>query len=222
MNQTQYIIEKSGLQPYKEGDYLAFNSGGVECEVGEFLYGLTKMVKPTRILETGTHKGISASYFGLALKDNQKGIIDTVEFDQQHFYEAESLWSKLELKEYVYLFRSKVEEFTSGHTYDIVFLDTEPDIRFREFQRFFPQVTPGGFIIIHDLHPHLGLSNQTINGMEHWPFGDFRKYFGNHILDHEIQTFHIRTGRGITLFQKSGPDFGSTKYLQGLTPKTQF
>ena len=53
--------------------YSAFNSGGVENEVGEFLYSLIRMIKPDNVLETGTHLGVGASYMGFALKDNFKG-----------------------------------------------------------------------------------------------------------------------------------------------------
>ena len=110
-NPTEVITQALGTEPYKEGDYFAFNSGGVETAVGEFLFGLIKIVRPERVCETGTHKGISTAYMGLALKENQKGNLETIEFDQQWWKEAEELWRKLEIEKYVYLHKMKVEEY---------------------------------------------------------------------------------------------------------------
>ena len=36
-------------------DYQAYNSGGVEVEVGELLYSFVRVLKPKRVFETGTH-----------------------------------------------------------------------------------------------------------------------------------------------------------------------
>src|SRR3990167_4430480 len=75
------------LQIHNEGEwgktiteYSAFNDAGVECETGEFLYSMVRILKPDRVLETGTHWGIGMSYLGMGLKDNKKGKLDTVEF----------------------------------------------------------------------------------------------------------------------------------------------
>ena len=46
-----------------------FNTGGIECEVGELLYGLVRALKPKHILETGTYHGLSSTYMALGLKE---------------------------------------------------------------------------------------------------------------------------------------------------------
>ena len=56
-----------------------FNSGGVEVEVAELLYSLVRSIKPNRIVETGTHLGISSLYMALAARENNKGKVITYE-----------------------------------------------------------------------------------------------------------------------------------------------
>lgn len=218
MNLTNYIQKETKLQVIQEPSndkYTCFNTGGVESEVGEFLYGLVRAIKPENILETGTHKGIASSYMALALKENNKGHLDTIEFDPQHYEEDYHMWDSLTISNYITLHEMKSENFVTDKVYDLVLLDTEPDIRFEEFIQFYNSVKPGGIIIIHDLHPHLGLSGLTAHGMEHFLFGDFRKYLGDFILKHEVQVISLPTPRGITIFQKTAPDFSVTKHLKG-------
>ena len=67
------------LNPEKPG-FTSFNDAGVETEIGEFLYGLIRILKAKNVLETGTHIGVGASYIGMALKDNKEGHLETIEF----------------------------------------------------------------------------------------------------------------------------------------------
>jgi predicted O-methyltransferase YrrM len=70
---------KEPYDPNKPG-YSSFNNAGIEVETGEFLYSFVRMLKPNRVLETGTHIGVGAAYMGTALKDNGQGMLHTVEF----------------------------------------------------------------------------------------------------------------------------------------------
>src|SRR3989344_486705 len=79
-----------------------FDDGGVECEVGEFLYGLIRCLKPTSILETGTYTGVSAMYMGEAVKDNSFGKVITLEFEPTHKERAEKLWQEVGVNGFVH------------------------------------------------------------------------------------------------------------------------
>lgn len=225
MNITSYIADKIKRTLFKEAsknnrinpeEWLMFNPGGVECEVGEFLYGLVRMIKPDTILETGTHKGISACYMGLALKENNNGTLISLEFQDYLADEALATLNLLKVNKRIIIYRVSSLEFKiEERQLDLLFLDTEPDLRFKEFVRFYDNVKPGGFILIHDLNIDLGLSGTKLHGMDNWPFGDFRKYFGDKILDHELQVINFFTPRGFTLFQKAHGDFTSYKFLKG-------
>jgi len=184
-----------------------FNSGGVEAEVGEFLYGLVRAMKPLRILETGTHQGIASSYMALALKDNWKGHLETIEFEPIHLNKAKEKWTKLGVQDIITEYLISSLEFNPSGEYDILFLDTEPQQRFTEFNKFYPYVKPGGFIIIHDLNEQLGARQS--------PWEDFVEKFGDKILDNEIQIINIPSPRGLTIIQKFSPSMGQWKLRTG-------
>lgn len=189
------------------GRYTMFNDGGVECEVGEFLYGLVRMMKPMHILETGTHKGVGAAYMGMALKANGNGGLTTLEFLDPHIATAKALIRKLGLEMQVNIVKEDARQYVVDHRteLDILFLDTEPQTRFEELLRFYPHVRPGGIIMIHDLHPHM----HQIENQEHgfaWPYGVIPEMMAELIRSGELVKVHFRTPRGFTMFYKKGTD----------------
>lgn len=218
---TEILLKKTkALEPQPEytpgrEDYSMFNTGGVEIEVAEFLYSFVKMVKPRRILETGTHLGVSAMYMAKGLQENGGGgKIVTLEIFDENIRKSEALWRDTGVHGAIEVHKKPSLEYETQETFDVLFLDSEPDIRFDELLRFYPRLRPGGFILIHDLHPNLGLSGLVINGMKDWPFGDFRTKFGHLLKDFSLQTFTFRTPRGLVVFQKADGDFSHTRYLR--------
>jgi len=215
---TQFIVEKTGWcmspEPTDE-NYCMFNTGGVECEVGEFLYSLVKLIKPNEVLETGTHHGVSSAYIGLALKSNNKGHITTLDF--VYHEQAKYIHNKLEILPYVTQLQIDVNDFKTDKKYQLVLIDTEPILRFDEFVKFYSNVDDGGLIIIHDLHPNLSYNpNQNFTlPYDHWPYGDFRPKLGKFIKEHKTQILSFNTPRGLTIFQKNKSDMNYIKYLNG-------
>lgn len=188
-----------------------FNTGGVEVEVGEFLYGLARMTKPERILETGTHFGISTAFMAMALRENGFGKITTIEFMIANTNKARALSSALGLEAYVTFITDYVENFTPAVTFDMMLLDTEPRFRLGEMMRFWPNLNPGGVLIIHDCHPHMHQMDTDVN----WAYGVMPQEIKDLMLSHELQSFHWRTPRGLYICQKTGPEFYTTRLLRG-------
>lgn len=196
------------LQLHNEGEwnggnsaYTAFNSGGVESEVGEFLYGFLRMMKPQNVLETGTHLGVGASYMGMALKDNAKGLLETIEYIPEIHQQAKERITKMGLDAYVKCYLLDVQNFPVQHTYQFILLDTEPQTRFAEFVKFYPYLDDGGFIFIHDLGRKLNQVDNKDLGFA-WPFGPIP---GNmeHLLIHDyVRPFHFDTPRGLSGFYR--------------------
>ena len=194
-------------------DWTAFTSGGVECEVGAFLYALVKIMKPTNILETGTYTGISSSYMAYAMKENNKGNLITFEVNRSYHREANKRWKDLKLSDYIDSRLQPSLDYTPDREFDLVLLDSEPNLRFDEFDKVIDNVVDGGLIIIHDLHPDLGQSGETHHGVLNWPYGVLSDRMVSMLKNHEMQTFNFFTPRGITLFQKKHDRFLSTKIL---------
>lgn len=186
-------------------DWSAFNSGGVECETGEFLYGLVRLVKPKYILETGTHHGIGASYMGLACKANGFGEVHTIEFLPENHAIARNRFRKLDIDRYVVGSLMDVAEYEPELKYQLILLDTEPQTRFAELLKFYESLDEGGYIFIHDLHRHM----HQIEVADHefaWPYGEIPDEMRKLVLDDKLRPFHFATPRGLTGFYKTSKD----------------
>jgi predicted O-methyltransferase YrrM len=209
---TEYLMLKDPslveMPEPTDANYTCFNTGGVETAVGEFLYGFVRMTKPEYILETGTHMGISSSYMGKALVDNKKGTLTTIEIEKEHINTSKARWDRIGISDYVFVDKENSTEYDVEYDCDLMFLDSEPNLRFRELRRFFPRLKPGGFAFIHDAPRGLCQGNVNTDHPEFksWPFGDINQEVKTWVLDHELVPFHFATPRGLVGFYKKHPD----------------
>ena len=178
------------------------------------------MIKLKTALETGTLVGVSSTYIAQALKDNaQDGRLHTFEVIREHQENAKQLWVQTGVNDII---NSHLEESLKfdpqGMTFQMLFLDSEPQLRFAEFVKLWPYLEDNGFILIHDLHPHLGhigVINPDHPDEPYWPYGDFRESIGKYIKDHSVQVISFPTPRGFTLFQKMSEKQGAYNLLTG-------
>lgn len=198
------IITKVPEVADPSGKYSMADDGGVECEVGEFLYSLVRIIKPTKVFETGTYTGISSMYMGQALKDNGFGHITTLEIENTHKVRAEKLWERCELSEWIDCVLQSSNDFQLQDEYDLIFLDSEPQIRFGELIKVFPYLKAGGYIGIHDLPNTLcqGNFNPDHPEINSYPYGDVPDQMNQWIKEGKLRLFHFSTPRGITFFYK--------------------
>lgn len=199
------VIHNEGEWGKTVTEYSAFNDAGVECETGEFLYSMVRILKPDRVLETGTHWGIGASYMGMALKDNKKGKLDTVEFLREIHVRAIERLGQLELLDYVNAHCIDAALFIPPANYKLILLDTEPQTRFAELVKFYDYLEPGGFIFIHDLHQHMHQIENSEHGFA-WPFGKIPGFMAELVRTGALRPFHFATPRGLTGFYKVHPN----------------
>ncbi|MBN2261362.1 MAG: class I SAM-dependent methyltransferase [Prolixibacteraceae bacterium] len=213
MSVTNRLLKLDGiLREHNEGEwgggdenkYSAFNDAGLECETGEFMYAMARMLKPEHVLETGTHWGVGASYIGMALLDNGGGHLDTVEFIPEIYDIAKARINRLGLQSYVKCHLGDVAQFTPEATYKLILLDTEPQTRFAELVKFYEYLEPGGFVFIHDLHQHMHQIENSEHGFA-WPFGPIPEQIKQWVKDGQLRPFHFETPRGLTGFYKVHP-----------------
>jgi predicted O-methyltransferase YrrM len=185
-------------------DFTSFNDAGIETETGEFLYSFIRMLKPQHVLETGTHIGVGMAYMGQALKDNKKGMLDTVEFLPELYERAVKRRNDLELGGWVRNFFMDVAKFSPENPdgmYGLILLDTEPQTRFAELVKFYNFLKPGGFVFIHDLHRHMHQIENEEHGFA-WPYGPIPAEMKQLVIDGKLRPFHFSTPRGFTGFYK--------------------
>jgi predicted O-methyltransferase YrrM len=219
MDVTKQLLELDGkFERHNEGDwgnpfdktkpgYSSFNDAGIEVETGEFLYAFTRMLKPAHVLETGTHWGVGAAYIGMALKENNEGHLDTVEFLPEIHREAKARIDRLGLSGQVTCHLMDVAKFyppSPDHMYKLILLDTEPQTRFAELIKFYPTLEPGGFVFIHDLHQHMHQVPNEEHGFA-WPYGKLPQEIIGLVNDDKLRPFHFETPRGLTGFYKPHP-----------------
>lgn len=197
--------------------FSSFNDAGVECETGEYLYSLVRLLKPENVLETGTHWGIGASYMGLALKDNGVGHLDTLEFLPEIWQRAKKRMETLGLQNIVTCHLTDAATFDPHYDadqhpegvkpgkYGLILLDTEPQTRFAELVRYFPYLADGGFVFIHDLHRHMHQIPNEEHGFA-WPYGQIPDAMKELVKSGQLRPFHFTTPRGLTGFYKVSHD----------------
>lgn len=209
MNITQTLLQKDGmLELHDEGEwgnthskYSAFNDAGLECETGEFMYGMMRILKPNNVLETGTHFGVGASYMGMGLQDNGFGHLDTIEFLPEIHTVAKRRIVRLGLDSQVTCHFGDVAKFEPSCKYDFILLDTEPQTRFAELLKFYPALNEGGYLFIHDLHPHMHQIPNEEHGFA-WPYGLIPKAMAELVKSGKLRPMHFKTPRGLTGFYK--------------------
>jgi predicted O-methyltransferase YrrM len=215
---TDEVARRLGLAINSESEYSgsgalgyqAFDDAGVECEVGEFLYAMVRLLKPKRILETGTHKGISTVYMALAVSHNAFAAetqIDTLEFLPELYNTAARNFQKAKLFHLINNIQADATKWQPprGTRYDMALLDTEPQLRFNELVRFCDYIKPGGYIFIHDLHRHMGQVDNTEHGFA-WPWGEIPHAIRELIEHSRLRPFHFPTPRGLAGFYKIHPE----------------
>lgn len=181
--------------------YEMADDGGVELEVGEFMYGLVRILKPKRVLSTGIYTGVSDMYIAQGLKDNGYGKTTALEFEPIHLKRARELWKLTQVEDQIESLLTPSLDFQPTGEYELMFLDTEPDIRFKELVKFYPHLSPGGFVFLHDLHHHLG--QETIPGQAPcWPWGELPEEIKKWIKDTDLKPWYFPNPRGLTGFQK--------------------
>jgi len=186
--------------------YSCYDTGGVECEVGEFLQGLVRMMKPELVCELGTYHGTSDLYIASALKENGFGKLITIEYETINLQIAKERFVKFGLQDFIQTELISSLDYQPTQQFDIILSDTEPNQRYQEVVKYFPSLKAGGFLLIHDCPPGMCQTGTEFNGMLDWPYGPVPEQMKDWLKDGELVKFHFRTPRGLSCFYKPGLD----------------
>ncbi len=144
------------------GQWSMFDSMSAEIEVLELLATLVTTLKPKLVVETGSFLGVSTEWIARGLERNAQatdaapGKIISCEFDPVVFARARERFSPANpLTRFVELRNESSLEMPVEGTIDLLFSDSDPDLREAEVRRFLPQMSPWGLVVIHDASSHL-------------------------------------------------------------------
>ncbi|MFZ0818641.1 MAG: class I SAM-dependent methyltransferase [Candidatus Acidiferrales bacterium] len=158
-----------------------------EVEVLEFLKTLVTTVKPNLVVETGTFMGVSTLWIAEGLKQNGFGRIITCEFDPKTHAAAKRRFDESGLSEWIDCRLGSSLELQIEGTIDILFSDSDLDLREKEVRRFLPQVNPNGIILMHDASSHLKVVREAALRLEQ---------------ENLISVLLLPTPRGLVIAQK--------------------
>ena len=131
-----------------------YDSMTAEVEVLEFLRCLVTTIKPELVVETGTFSGISTLWIAEGLKQNGRGKVVTCEFDPVVYANAQQRIANSGLASWIECRNESSLEMKITGMIDLLFSDSDQNIRGQEVRRFLPQVSPNGLILIHDASSH--------------------------------------------------------------------
>jgi glycosyltransferase involved in cell wall biosynthesis len=145
--------EKTSAKPRGKSPQLwsMFDGYTAEVEVLDFLYAFTRMIKPNRVLETGTWFGRSAIAIASALRDNGFGHLLTIEQSNEvaevavRNIEQENLGGIITLR-----VANSLEAEVGDESYDFALFDSDIPLRAGEFTKFYNKLEPGAIVVFHD------------------------------------------------------------------------
>jgi predicted O-methyltransferase YrrM len=137
-----------------------------EVEVLEFIATLVTTIKPRLVVETGSFLGVSTEWIARGLERNGRGKVVSCEFDTVVYEKAKARLEASPLSEWMELRNESSLEMQVEGTIDLLFSDSDVQIREAEVKRFLPQMKPTGVILMHDASSHLQVVRAAALKME--------------------------------------------------------
>ena len=137
-----------------------------EVEVLELLATLVTTLKPELVVETGSFLGVSTEWIARGLERNGRGRVISCEFDPVVYAKAVERLEGSPLVEWMELRNASSLDMPVEGTIDLLFSDSDPELREAEVKRFLPQMNPNGLIVIHDASTHLKTVREAALKME--------------------------------------------------------
>lgn len=159
---------------------------GAEIEVQQFLYQLAITVKPRFVVETGTHRGLSAMAIARGLRQNGRGVLLTIERDIDCHMIARKNFAEADLEQWTRPVHgdSLTTDAIGEQAIDLLFCDSDPQIRVDEIKRFWRNLGPHSLILVHDVNTGAYLAERQ------------------HLLTLGLQIVFLPTPRGLAICQK--------------------
>jgi predicted O-methyltransferase YrrM len=143
-----------------------------EVEVLEFIATLVTTIKPRLVVETGSFLGVSTEWIARGLErngpgaDGRPGKVISCEFDTVVYAKAKARLEASPLKQWMELRNESSLEMQVEGTIDLLFSDSDIQIREAEIKRFLPQMNGNGVILMHDASSHLQVVRAAALRME--------------------------------------------------------
>jgi predicted O-methyltransferase YrrM len=142
-----------------------FDGFTAEVEVLDLLMVLTRLVKPSHVLETGTWLGLSSCAIAHGLVANGFGRLTTLEVNAEAHRVALEHLAHYGLASVVDAKLVPSLEFVPDDSYDMALFDSELALRVPEFRRFRSSLKDGALVIFHDTARHHGVVIEGVRAL---------------------------------------------------------
>ena len=121
---------------------------------GKLLEMLSRMIKPTRILEIGTFTGYSALCLAKGLATG--GQLHTIELREKDATTARGFFDRSSFKDQIILHTGNALNIVPGfrETWDLVFIDADKESYIEYFKLVLPNLRKNGFILADNIFFH--------------------------------------------------------------------
>jgi len=143
-----------------------YDAQSAELEVLEFLKAIVVAEKPDLILETGTFIGHSAIKMAEGLQANGFGKIVTVEYDPVVYAKAKQNIDASGLSKWIECRNCSSLETDIDGEIDMLYSDSDINIREQEIRRFLPRLKTRGLVLVHDANSSVGVVRDAVLRLE--------------------------------------------------------
>ena len=168
---------------------------------GLFLAFISRMMRPSRILEIGTFTGYSALRLAEGLPED--GVLHTVESNEEYEDRIRDYFSQSPLGAKIKLHIGKAEEIVPGldETWDLVFIDADKEDYQTFYDIVFPRVRKGGFILVDNtLWNGKVVHEEAFNDRDTKSVGAFNNFVQN---DERVRNLLLPFRDGIMMIEKT-------------------
>lgn len=166
---------------------------------GKLLEMISCMIGPARILEVGTFTGYSALCLAKGLAKG--GQLHTIELREDDAATARGYFDRSFFKEKIILHIGNALEIIDqiNETWDLVFIDADKENYTNYFNRIFPKLKPGGFILADNVLFHGQVLEKEIKGKNAKAIQEFNDHIHSRT---DVEKLMLPVRDGVYLIRK--------------------
>jgi caffeoyl-CoA O-methyltransferase len=166
---------------------------------GKLLEFISKMLKPSKILEIGTFTGFSALCLVKGL--STEGELHTIELRPEDAATAQAYFDNSSQSTQIYLHIGDAKQIIPSldKTWDLVFIDADKTSYIEYYELTLQRLTPGGWIIADNVLFHGQVLEENITGKNALAIHAFNEHVKN---DQRVEQLLLTIRDGLTIIKK--------------------
>ncbi len=166
---------------------------------GKLLELISKMIKPSRVLEIGTFTGFSAICLSKGL--TEEGVLHTIEIREEDAAMASSFFKKAGIEQKIKLHIGNAMEIipTLKESWDLIFIDADKVNYIEYYELTLPMLKPGGWMLADNVLFHGQVLESSIKGKSAKAIHAFNQHVAS---DHRVELVMLTVRDGLSLIRK--------------------